>query len=65
MLKRSFCTDVYTRCLADTKQKAFIQALTAASIVHRVTSACSSGVLDECKCDDFKPANRLMLMEVS
>lgn len=36
--------------LADTRETAFLQAMSAAGGVYSVTSACSSGALPQCTC---------------
>lgn len=38
-------------CISDTREAAYLNAITAAGILYSVTSACSSGVLWQCHCD--------------
>jgi len=45
-----------------TKEKAFVQAMTSASIVHSIVRACARGDLPDCKCDNFHPDNKQFLL---
>jgi len=37
--------------LLDTREAAYLNAITAAGVLHSVTTACSTGVLWQCHCD--------------
>lgn len=38
-------------CL-DTREKAYVHAISAASLAYQVTKACAKGELQDCSCDE-------------